>query len=167
VTASVSQAVIIERLCGLQVEVAEQVIGWQEPSDCFCENSDLKRYENSGAAVAFIEAAVREKIATRAAATAPPLSPAEQTVVDRFESAPDPYREPRGRQASHETPAEACRRLGWTVGTRLEGDEGYGSTVIRITAIGESEILVRAELHELNWRESGWVLFCRDWQVVP
>jgi hypothetical protein len=31
--------------------------------------------------------------------------------------------------------AQRCRKNGWGVGTRLIGDEGYGHTVIELTAI--------------------------------
>ena len=72
-------------------------------------------------------------------------------------------------------PAEICRANGWTVGTRLVGDEGHGPTVIEITAIGEQCILARMLRHnELDrsrlWaiytRESIWPLSTRDWRVV-
>jgi hypothetical protein len=68
-----------------------------------------------------------------------------------------------------ETPAETCRRLGWTVGTTLVGDEGYGPTAIVITAIGDAEILARELSHAgepVSRREGMWSLDCRDWQVV-
>jgi hypothetical protein len=42
-----------------------------------------------------------------------------------------------------ESSADACRRLGFEVGTRLAGDEGYGVTIIEITAIGERAILAK------------------------
>lgn len=66
--------------------------------------------------------------------------------------------------------AETCRTRGWTVGTRLVGDEGYGPTVIEITAIGRTRILAVTVTHnglpEPRARESDWVLWCRDWQPV-
>lgn len=65
--------------------------------------------------------------------------------------------------------AELCRRLGWTVGTRLVGDEGYGPTVIQITAVGEHDILATAITHAgapCERRESSWVLWARDWREV-
>jgi hypothetical protein len=70
-----------------------------------------------------------------------------------------------------EAPADTCRRLGWTVGTRLIGDEGNGPTVIRITAIGERQILAVVESYyngmpSYGAREGNWHLDCRDWQPV-
>lgn len=70
------------------------------------------------------------------------------------------------------TEAETCRLNGWTVGTRLVGDEGYGPTVIRITAIGESALLAVRESHngEAVERpyEGSWTLRYRDWtEVAP
>ena len=68
------------------------------------------------------------------------------------------------------SPADVCRENGWAVGTRLAGDEGYGVTVIEITAIGEQQILAKRISHDgktiKGERESSWVLWCRDWQVV-
>jgi hypothetical protein len=64
------------------------------------------------------------------------------------------------------TEAETCRLNGWSVGTRLAGDEGYGVTIIRITAIGEESILARAESHKfepVDWIESTWTLQNRSW----
>jgi len=57
------------------------------------------------------------------------------------------------------TDAETCRLNGWDVGTVLVGDEGYGPTTIRITAIGDEAILARTG----SRRESTWTLTCRDW----
>jgi hypothetical protein len=65
---------------------------------------------------------------------------------------------------------ETCRRNGWGPGTRLVGDEGYGPTVIRITAVGEEWILAVAESHggeELHPIEQVWTLESRDWREVP
>lgn len=69
------------------------------------------------------------------------------------------------------TPADTCRANGWAVGTLLAGDEGYGETVIRITAIGESELLAIPVSHKgkpPSWttRENQWTLALRDWRVV-
>lgn len=73
-------------------------------------------------------------------------------------------------QRPGESPADACRRLGWTAGTRLVGDEGYGPTVIEITAIGERQILAKRISHNgkvPDWtRENSWVLDCRVWLPV-
>lgn len=65
--------------------------------------------------------------------------------------------------------ADTCRTNGWIVGTRLAGDEGYGVTVIEITAIGEEAVLARQISHDgkpRNWNETSWALHCRDWAVV-
>lgn len=61
-----------------------------------------------------------------------------------------------------ESSADACRRLGWGTGTRIVGDEGYGPTVITITAVGEEKILARADGRDY---ENQWTLSCRDWKV--
>jgi len=68
--------------------------------------------------------------------------------------------------------AEICRRNGWGVGTLLAGDEGYGVTVIRITAIGDNNVLAREVCHagkpasDVAGRELNWSLSIRDWRVV-
>lgn len=68
--------------------------------------------------------------------------------------------------------ADICRLNGWGVGTRLAGDEGYGVTIIEITAVGEAAILAKALSHKgepcCDWskKESAWVLWCRDWTEV-
>lgn len=67
--------------------------------------------------------------------------------------------------AEYRKDAEVCRRNGWTVGTRLVGDEGYGPTVIEITAIGE-ELLLAKTLSPVARSETAWTLSCRDWAVV-
>lgn len=69
------------------------------------------------------------------------------------------------------TPADTCRANGWTVGTRLVGDEGYGPTVIEITAIGEERILARAISHggkpyRRQPDETTWLLDHREWTVA-
>jgi hypothetical protein len=64
---------------------------------------------------------------------------------------------------------ELCRRNGWGPGTRLVGDEGYGPTVIRITAVGERHVLAVAESHQgvaVDPRERLWTLALRDWREV-
>ena len=40
--------------------------------------------------------------------------------------------------------AQFCRDMGWGVGQRLVGNEGYGDTTIEITAIGEESIFAKA-----------------------
>ena len=65
------------------------------------------------------------------------------------------------------TDAETCRLNGWAAGAHLVGDEGYGPTVIRLTAIGESAILARAVMLDgepIERRETTWTLECRDWR---
>jgi len=67
------------------------------------------------------------------------------------------------------TSADECRDRGIKVGDRLIGDEGYGPTVIEITAIGRNSIL--AEQLSQNGNpchsyEALWTLECRDWEVV-
>jgi hypothetical protein len=65
--------------------------------------------------------------------------------------------------------ADTARRNGWTVGTRLAGDEGYGETIIEITAIGEEKVLAKRISHDgkpTQLGESSWTFSCRDWRVV-
>lgn len=73
-------------------------------------------------------------------------------------------------QRPHESDAEKCRRNGWTAGTRLIGDEGYGPTVIELTAIGEHHILAKEISHngELtkHSHEQMWTLACRGWKLA-
>lgn len=73
--------------------------------------------------------------------------------------------------AGRDNSIDKCRRNGWKVGTRLVGDEGYGPTVIEITAIGESTLLAKTISHngvdERNPRESTWTLEFREWREVP
>jgi hypothetical protein len=67
--------------------------------------------------------------------------------------------------------AELCRQNGWGPGTRLVGDEGYGPTVIEITAVGRDHILALpiSDNGKPCYRpyENAWVLDCRDWKEVP
>ena len=71
---------------------------------------------------------------------------------------------------SRMSPADLCLANGWGPGTRLAGDEGYGVTVIRITAVGEGAILARRESHDghafVSRHESTWTLDARDWREV-
>ena len=63
--------------------------------------------------------------------------------------------------------ATLCRRNGWGPGTRLVGDEGYGPTVIEITAVGERNILAKRISHDgkpCQSYESNWTLDLRDWR---
>lgn len=62
--------------------------------------------------------------------------------------------------------AEICRSYGWTAGTKLTGDEGFGPTVILITAIGELKILAKIVSHSGKPQigsEMLWSLRERDW----
>lgn len=66
--------------------------------------------------------------------------------------------------------ASICRAEGWTVGTRLVGDEGYGPNILKITAVGETMVLARSVAIrqrgvEYRHGEHAWTLGCRDWQV--
>jgi hypothetical protein len=63
--------------------------------------------------------------------------------------------------------ADVCRERGWGPGTYLVGDEGYGPTVIKITAVGERGILAKQISHNgkpSDGSESAWTLSCRDWK---
>jgi hypothetical protein len=68
-------------------------------------------------------------------------------------------------QRHGESPADCCRRMGWTVGTHIKGDEGYGPSTIVITAIGERSILAR-RIGDKPRYEGCWTLDCRDWHEV-
>jgi hypothetical protein len=66
--------------------------------------------------------------------------------------------------------AELCRKNGWTIGTRLVGDEGYGPTVIRLTYVSDQNVMAIQESHNgkpSEGRESSWTLMCRDWKALP
>ncbi len=63
------------------------------------------------------------------------------------------------------TSADLCRIRGWTVGTVLIGDEGFGPSTIVITAIGERAVLAK-HLNETKLHESLWDLQFRDWKKV-
>lgn len=70
--------------------------------------------------------------------------------------------------------AEICRANEWTPGTRLVGDEGYGPTVIELTAVGERHILAKTISHNGKYAdrvngeciEGHWTLTCRDWRLA-
>ena len=73
------------------------------------------------------------------------------------------------RMRKDENSATFCRRMEWVAGTVLAGDEGYGETVITLTAIGEDGVLARALVHAgspTNGRESLWALGFRDWREI-
>jgi hypothetical protein len=67
----------------------------------------------------------------------------------------------------YESSADECRERGFKVGDRLVGNEGYGPTVIEITAIGKESILAimisQNGKPEKNDSESIWNLGYRDW----
>ena len=69
----------------------------------------------------------------------------------------------------HREPSEICKERGWKIGTRLVGDEGYGPTVIEITAIGKNSVLAETISHAgktISGSESSWVFWCRDWHEM-
>jgi hypothetical protein len=73
------------------------------------------------------------------------------------------------KRKHYSSDAEECRQRGFKVGDRLAGNEGYGVTVIEITAIGERSILAKGITHDGKPREvyeSSWTLSCRDWELV-
>ncbi len=67
--------------------------------------------------------------------------------------------------------ADYARERGWLPGTRLAGDEGYGVTVIEITALGEKCVLAKRISHagrvNSSLEENLWSLDCRKWEIVP
>lgn len=66
--------------------------------------------------------------------------------------------------------ADRCRALGWGPGTVLVGDEGYGPTVIEITAVGAERIMARQISHSAkpgDGVERSWTLRLRDWRPLP
>ena len=66
-----------------------------------------------------------------------------------------------------ESTADFCRRMGWKVGTVVAGNEGYGTTAIEITAIGEEKILAKV-VHEDESQspEHTWTHVCRHWKQI-
>src|SRR6266852_611278 len=65
---------------------------------------------------------------------------------------------------------QKCKRNGWKPGTRLVGDEGWGPTVIEITAIGRERILAVEISHngepDADGLEDDWTLELRKWRRV-
>lgn len=67
---------------------------------------------------------------------------------------------------------EKCKRNGWTVGTRLVGDEGHGPEIIEITAISETMVIAkmvqsaRYGTSEEIGHENVWSLDNRKWRRV-
>lgn len=62
------------------------------------------------------------------------------------------------------------KRVNCCASDRLVGDEGYGPSVIKLTAIGEKCILARLESHNGDARhasdECSWTLSRRDWKLI-
>ena len=72
---------------------------------------------------------------------------------------------------NHRNDADIARENGWIPGTQLVGDEGYGPTVIEITAVGETHVLAKTISHdgkppEWSDTEACWTFSCRDWKRV-
>ena len=69
-----------------------------------------------------------------------------------------------------ESDAEECRQRGFKPGDKLAGNEGFGVTVIVLTAIGERSILAKEISHdgrpESHPYEISWTLSCRDWEKI-
>lgn len=67
-------------------------------------------------------------------------------------------------------PADVARAKGWTEGTRIVGDEGYGPTVIEITEVTRSRLFAKRISHNgvpvPERGDNSWVLRCRDWVKV-
>lgn len=65
---------IIRRLCALQAYVVTEVLGNDDPADCFCGDegfwplNDPDDYRNAGKAIQFIEDATLRAVAERRAA---------------------------------------------------------------------------------------------------
>lgn len=68
------------------------------------------------------------------------------------------------RFENSETDADRCRRMGWTVGTRLTWASELGHTLtITITAIGEQRILAKLDGRD---EDEAWPLADLDWSKV-
>ena len=68
---------------------------------------------------------------------------------------------------THLTSTDICRAQGWTVGDILEREDEFGREWIRITAIGEQNVLVRwqyADMPESSERLMS--LDFREWRKV-
>lgn len=75
----------------------------------------------------------------------------------------------RTTRNDYRRPAIVVREHGWSVGTRLVGDEGNGPTVIEITAVGEENVLAKTisrngKPSASHDRETLWSLSGRDWK---
>lgn len=70
-----TRADIIQALCLLQAKVCEEVIGYHEPNDCFCEGGAAISFRSSGTALKFITDAVNEKLSRPASRFVPGSDP--------------------------------------------------------------------------------------------
>lgn len=59
--------------------------------------------------------------------------------------------------------AELCRRNGWRKGTVLMGREGRKVATIKITAVGNEQVLA-FQVGDYPDFESLWDLTCRNWK---
>ena len=59
--------------------------------------------------------------------------------------------------------AELCRLNGWRKGDIIFGSEYGRGAYLQLTAIGESEILVK-DAFASGGEESDWTLECRNWR---
>jgi hypothetical protein len=64
--------------------------------------------------------------------------------------------------------AEICRRNGWRKGTQLVGEEDGVAAILRITAVGEQEILAKfvGGIDGYHDSEMATDLSCREWRKV-
>lgn len=85
-------------------------------------------------------------------------------------SSPATLAEASTKTLGHVNPADVARAKGWTEGTRIVGDEGYGPTVIEITEVTRSRLFAKRISHNgepvPDRRDNSWVLYCRDWTKV-
>lgn len=66
-----------------------------------------------------------------------------------------------------ESTADFCRRMGWEVGTVIAGNEGYGTTAMKITAIGEEKVLTKTVYEDGSQSsEHTWTHVCRHWKQI-
>lgn len=66
-----------------------------------------------------------------------------------------------------ESTADFCRRMGWEVGTVIAGNEGYGTTAMEITAIGEEKVLTKFVYKDGSQSsEHTWTHVCRHWKQI-
>lgn len=69
-----------------------------------------------------------------------------------------------------EESVKICRENGWKAGDWLEGDEGYGPTVIELRYVGEHVVVAKGIAHKgrlvVDSYEQLWTLTARDWETV-